>query len=104
MPDPGKQLQAIYMAGFEIETFDRFPNTVGVTKGNCIALLQPTPLGLRLIGQPGWHMGEVLGVLVERAGQQVFQAKSELVEATPERLGELENFSSELEMLMSARA
>lgn len=104
MPDPAKQLQAIYLAEFEIETFERFPNTVGVRKGNCIALLQPTPLGLKVIGQPGWHMGEVLGVLVERAGRRVFQSKSELIEATPERLSELEDFSRELETLMSARA
>ena len=69
VPDPAKQLQAIYLAGFEIETFDRFPNTVGLPKGNCIALVQPTADGLKLIGQPGWHMGEILGVLVERSGQ-----------------------------------
>ncbi len=92
------------MAGFEIETFERFPNAVGVLKGNCIALMQATPFGLKMIGQPGWHMGEVLGLLVERAGQKVFQAKSEVVEATPERLRELEDFSRELETLMSARA
>lgn len=104
VPDPARQLQAIYLAGFEIETFERFPNTVGVMKGNCIALVQPTPTGLKMIGQPGWHMGEVLGLLVERAGRRVFQAKSEMVEATPERLSELENFSRELENLMSARA
>jgi hypothetical protein len=104
MPDPGKQLQTIYMAGFEIETFERFPNTVGLMKGHCIALVQPTPDGLKLIGQPGWHMGEVLGVLVERGGKRVFQAKNELVEATPERLSELASFQRELEDLMSPRA
>ena len=104
MPDPAQQLQAIYLAGFEIETFDRLPNTVGLAKGSCIALVQPTTSGLKLIGHPGWHMGEVLGVLVERAGRKVFQAKSELVEATPERLAELENFCRELEELMSPRA
>lgn len=104
MPDSAQQLQAIYMAGFEIESFERFPNTVGVIKGNCIALVRPTPVGLKLVGQPGWHMGEVLGVLVERAGKQLFQFKSETVEATPERLSELELFSRELEALMSPRA
>jgi hypothetical protein len=102
--DPAEQLQAIYLAGFEIETFEHFPNTVGLKKGSCIALVQPTSTGLRLIGQPGWHMGEVLGVLVEQAGKKVFQAKSELVEATPERLAELESFRAELAELMSPRA
>jgi hypothetical protein len=104
VPDPARQLQAIYLAGFEIETFDRFPNTVGLTKGSCIALVQPTETGLKLIGQPGWHMGEVLGVLVEQSGKKVFQAKSELVEATAERLTELDDFRRELEELMSLRA
>jgi hypothetical protein len=104
MADPAQQLQALYMAGFEIQTFDLFPNTVGLTKGSCIALVQPMASGLKLIGQPGWHMGEVLGVLVERGGKKVFQAKSEVVEATPERLEELEQFRRELDILMSSQA
>jgi hypothetical protein len=102
VPDSAQQLQAIYLEGFEIETFDRFPNTVGLTKGGCIALVQPTPAGLKLIGQPGWRMGEVLGVLVDQAGRKVFQAKSELVEATPERLAELESFCREIDNLLSS--
>jgi hypothetical protein len=104
VPDPAQQLQAIYLAGLEMETFDRFPNAVGLRKGNCIALVQPTPTGLKLIGQAGWHMGEVLGVLVELAGRKVFQSKNELVEATPERLAELESFRHELDELLSPRA
>ena len=67
-------------------------------------MVQPTAEGLKLIGQPGWHMGEVLGLLVERAGQKVFQAKSEVVEATPERLSELHDFREQLEDLMSPQA
>lgn len=104
MADPARQLQAIYLAGFAIETFDRFPNAVGLTKGSCIALVEPTPNGLRLIGQPGWHMGEVLGVLMEQAGKPIFRAKSEVVDATPERLAELEDFRDELAVLMAPRA
>jgi hypothetical protein len=77
---------------------------VGLLKGHCIALVQPTTDGLKLIGQPGWHMGEVLGVLVERKGKRVFQAKDELVEATAERLSELESFQRQLEELMAPRA
>lgn len=104
MPDPARQLQAIYLAGFEIETFERFPNAVGVTKGSCIALVEPTAQGLKMIGEPGWHMGDVLGVLVKKAGAPVFQSKGELLEATAERLEELENFKLELDELMSAQA
>ena len=97
-------LQKIYMAGFELQTFDRYPNTVGVVRGDCIALMQPTPTGLQMIGTPGWRMGEVLGVLVEKDGQQVFQAKSEIVAATPERLAELRQFKEDLKELLISEA
>lgn len=104
MPDPAEQLQRIYLAGFELHLFDRYPNSVGVIRDECIALLRSTPAGLQLIGSPGWRMGEVLGVLVEKEGKQVFQAKSEIVEATPERLATLQRFQTDLEQLMTATA
>ncbi len=46
-------------------------------------------------------MGESIGVLVEQDGRQVFQHKSETVEATPERLETLRRFREELEKLLS---
>ncbi len=102
MPDPSEQLQRIHQAGFELETFERFPKTVGATRDGCIALLEATPDGLRMIGAPGWRMGEVLGVLVEKGGRQVFQAKSEVVEATPERLEALGRVREDLQTLLSS--
>ncbi len=102
--DSSEQLQKIYLAGFELQTFDRFPKAIGVTKGNCVALLTPTPTGLTTIGAPGWKMGEVLGVLTEVNGRKVFQAKSEIVEATPERLQELDRFRQELHQLLAPTA
>jgi hypothetical protein len=41
-------------------------------------------------------MGEVMGVLTEREGRKVFQAKTEIVEATPERLALLQRFRQDL--------
>lgn len=102
--DPAEQLQRIYLAGFELQTFDRFPKAVGVSKGNCIALLTATPTGLTTIGMPGWRLGDVLGVLTEQNGRKVFQAKSEVVEATPERLEELQKFRDELKELLTPTA
>jgi hypothetical protein len=95
--DSAHQLQQIYLAGFEIETRERFPNAVVVIKGNCAALLQATPNGLTMIGTPGWRMGELMGVLTEVGGRKVFQSKSEIVEATAERLAELQAFREELQ-------
>ena len=88
----------------ELQTFERYPNTIGVIRDGCIALLQSTSGGLQLIGTPGWRMGEVMGVLIEKDGRQVFQAKSEVVEATPERLEALRKFREELEQLLTATA
>src|SRR6266568_7365963 len=96
MADPAEQLQRIYLAGFELQTFDRFPKCVGVVRDSCIALLVPSVNGLQMLGTPGWRMGEVMGVLVEREGRQVFQAKQEIVEATPDRLAALHRFREDL--------
>ncbi len=99
--DAAEQLQKIYVAGFELQTFDLFPRAIGVVRDNCIALLEATPEGLRMIGTPGWRLGEAIGVLVEKDGQQVFQAKDQIEEATAERLEMLRKFRADLELLVS---
>ncbi len=100
MPDSAEQLQRIYLAGFQLQTFERYPKCIGVVRGNCVALLVAGVDGLQVLGTPGWRMGEVMGVLTEREGRKVFQAKSEVVEATPERLAILRKFRDELAALM----
>jgi len=99
--DPAAQLQLLYLAGFDLQTFDRFPKCVGVVRDDCIALLVPTPQGLQMLGTPGWQMGEAIGVLVERDGREFFQAKQEVVEATADRLDTLRRFRAELEKLLA---
>jgi glucose dehydrogenase len=94
--DPAEQLQRIYLAGFDLQTFDRFPKCIGVVRDGCIALLVPGEGGLQMLGTPGWRMGEVIGVLVEKEGRQVFQAKDQIVPATADRLGALERFREDL--------
>src|SRR5580704_811502 len=98
--DSAEQLQRLYLAGFELQTFDRYPKCVGVVRDNCIALLVPGVDGLQILGTPGWRMGEVIGVLTEVQGRKVFQAKSEIVEATPERLETLRRFREDLKALL----
>jgi hypothetical protein len=100
MPDPAEQLQKIYVAGFELKVFDRFPKCVGVVRDECIALLVPGTDGLQMLGTPGWQMGEAIGVLVETGGRLVFQAKQEMVEATAERLEALRRFREDLQQLL----
>jgi hypothetical protein len=104
MPDSAEQLQRLYLAGFELQTFERYPKCIGVMRENCVALLVPGVDGLQVLGTPGWRMGEVMGVLTEREGSKVFQAKTEVVEATPERIEELQKFRDELKDLLHAQS
>jgi hypothetical protein len=101
MPDSAEQLQQLYLAGFELQMFERYPKCIGVIRQNCVALLVPGVNGLQVLGAPGWRMGEVMGVLTETAGRKVFQVKSEIVEATPERLSLLEAFRGDLAKVLS---
>lgn len=96
MPDSAEQLQRLYLAGFELQTFERYPKCIGAIRDNCVGLLVAGLEGLQVLGTPGWRMGEVMGVLTESGGRKVFQAKNELVEATPERLAALQKFRDDL--------
>ena len=100
MPDSAEQLQQIYVAGFELQTFDRFPKCIGVVRDQCVALLVPGVDGLQILGTPGWRLGESIGVLTEVAGKRVFQAKENIVDATPERLGTLQRFNADLKAIL----
>ena len=104
MSDPAEQLQRIYLAGFEFQTFDLFPRCVGVVRDHCIALLVPSVDGLQMLGAPGWRMGEAIGVLTEKDGRKVFQAKRETLDATPERLEVLRCFRADLQTILAGQS
>jgi hypothetical protein len=97
---PEEQLQRLYLAGFELQTFDRFPKAIGVLRDNCLAFLVPGVDGLQILGNVGWRMGESLGPLVERNGRKVFVHKSETIEATPERVETLKRFQEDLKSIL----
>src|SRR5215813_15665051 len=97
---PEEQLQNLYAAGFDLQTFERFPKAIGVLRDNCIAFLVPGPDGLQILGNVGWRMGESLGPMVERGGKKVFIHKQETLEATPERIAILERFRYDLKRLL----
>ena len=99
--DPAEQLARLYQAGFEIQKLERFPRGVCVLRGECVAVLEPRPEGLTLIGSAGWRIGEGIGVLVEKDGRQVFQSKDQIIEATAERLRALRQFEADLRRLLS---
>jgi len=98
--DPAEQLQKLYLAGFDLQTFDRFPKTIGVLRDDCIAFVVPGAEGLQILGNAGWRMGESLGPLVERGGRKVFVHKNEVLEATDERMAVFERFRRDLRAVL----
>lgn len=103
MKDAAEQLQQLYAAGFDLQTFDRYPKAIGVLRDNCIAFLVPGPDGLQILGNAGWRMGESLGPLVERSGRKAFVHKGATVEATPERMAALEQFKTDLKSILAGK-
>lgn len=95
-PDPAEQLQALYVAGFDLEIFERYPKAIAIVRGECIALLVPGPDGLQTLGTPGWKIGTELAVLTTVEGRQVFQFKQQILEATEERRYALAVFREDL--------
>ena len=103
MRDPGEILQALYVAGFELQTFELFPCAIGIVRGECIALLVPSDSGLQFLGAPGWKIGDNVGVLTTVNGRRVFQSKGETVEATQERMELLKQFETDLRQEMAPK-
>jgi hypothetical protein len=90
-------LEKLRDSGFVFVAFPMYANYIGVRKGNCAALLAPLESGkFRIFGDPGWMIGPQLSVRVSRGGADWFVWKQQSVEATPERLAELFQFSSDL--------
>ena len=104
------QLARLHAAGFEFETYERFPSAVGVLRGNVMVLLRVAESGLEMIGSAGWRMvgsdgtQPRLGVLVDGPKGRMFRFKADEVEATEARLDEVEVFRRELAAALAGGA
>ncbi len=97
-------LERIVSAGFSIVAFPLYANAVGVRRGGFAALLDPIPGdGFRLFGEPCVLLDGNLTVRVTEKGKSWFVWKKLRLEATPERVRELEEFVSELKLLLEPR-
>ena len=98
-------LEHIASKGFSIVAFPLYANAVGVRRAGYAALLDPIPgNGFRLFGEPCVLLDGNLTVRVTDNGKSWFVWKKSRMEATPERLRELEEFVSELKLLLEPRA
>ena len=66
-------------------------------KGNCAAVLGPVPNGgVKLLAPPSYLIEGNLSVKLKRGSDEVFVWKKKELQATPEKLRELESFRREL--------
>jgi hypothetical protein len=94
-------LERLVAKEFILVAFPLYANAVGVRKGSCAALLDPIPSsGFRVFGEPCMLLEGNLTVRITEKGKSWFVWKKQRVEATPERLRELETFVTELNLLL----
>jgi hypothetical protein len=104
-PEQLALLERLAAQSFQVVSFPLYPGAVGVRKGNCAALLGPDEgRGLRLFGEPSYLLEGNFTVRVTRGGRPWFVWKKKEVEATPERMAELESFAEELVRTLGASA
>jgi hypothetical protein len=94
-------LERLVAKEFILVAFPLYANAVGVRKGNCAALLDPVANGgFRIFGEPCMLLEGNLTVRITEKGKSWFVWKKQRLEATAERLGELEKFVAELKLLL----
>lgn len=94
-------LERLVAKGFILVAFPLYANAVGVRKGSCAALLDPIANGgFRVFGEPCVLLKGNLTVRITEKEKTWFVWKKQRLEATTERLAELEIFVAELELLL----
>src|SRR5579864_6821110 len=94
-------LERLVAKEFVLVAFPLYSNAVGVRKGSCAALLDPIANGgFRVFGEPCVLLDGNLTVRITEKGKTWFVWKKQRMEATLERVLELENFVNELKMLL----
>jgi hypothetical protein len=98
------RLEGLLKAGFKFVTFEHFARYLAVEKKGFVALLDVSSRKVQRFGTIGYHIGNGIGVLVERDGRETFVWKSESVAATPELLADYARVKKELDDLLGKGA
>jgi len=96
-PQQMKVIERLFAAGFRPIAIPPYESALCVRKANCAALLAAVPNGgIKLLAPPSYLVEGNLSVKLKRGLGEVFVWKKKEVEATPEKLNELESFRREL--------
>ncbi len=104
-PQQMKILERLFAAGFRPIAIAPYENVLCVHRGECAAVLTPVAKGgLRLLAPPTYLIDGNLGVKLKKDNREVFVWKKKEMDATPERLEELEAFRGELASILEEAA
>ncbi len=96
-PQQMQTIERLFAAGFRPIAIPPYQSALCMSKGDCAAVLAAVPNGgIRLLAPPSYLVGGNLSVKLKRGSGEVFVCKKKEVEATPEKLRELEAFRREL--------
>ena len=96
-------MERLFEAGFRPIAIPPYESALCVRKGNCVAALAPVPnAGLRLLAPPSFMVYGNFSVKLKRGSGEVFVWKKKELEATPDRLRELELFRTELQEILES--
>ena len=96
-PQQMRVIERLFAAGFRSIAIAPYESALCMRKGNCAGVLAPVPNGgIKLLAPPSYLVEGNLSVKLKRGSGEVFVWKKKEVEATPEKLKELELFRREL--------
>jgi hypothetical protein len=100
-PQQMKILERLFAAGFRPIAIPPYESALCVRRGECAAVLSPTPNGgLKLLAPPSFLVDGKFSVRLKRGAGEVFVWKKTELPATPERLQELDVFRQELTAIL----
>jgi len=100
-PQQMQIIQRLFEAGFRPIAIPPYESALCMRKGDCAAVLAAVPGGgIKLLAPPSYLLEGNLSVKLKRSSGEVFVWKKKEMEATPERLKELEAFRRELSELV----
>ena len=101
-PQQIKIFERLFGAGFRPIAIPPYENALCVRRGECAAVLTPVPNGgLRMLAPATYIIDGNLGVKLKKGDREVFVWKKREIEATPERLQELEAFRRDLTSILA---
>jgi hypothetical protein len=96
-------MEGLFEAGFRPIAILPYESALCMRKGNCVAALATVPnAGLKLLAPPSFMVDGNFSVKLKRGSGEVFVWKEKEVEATPERVRELELFRTELQEILDS--